>query len=181
VIAGRFQPIEAFRDGLPTKARDLQTAQTVMLHPVAELDRRLIGIFHPSLLTVFDLVNHEGQWLAACEFVPARTLAAVFAGEPCNPRRAIEIVAEIADGVAELHAHGVSHGEISSASVHLTLKGKAKLCLTTARTTSDPSRDIQGLRLLLHQIAGRAFPELVETESAPVLAALLRNLREEPP
>jgi hypothetical protein len=185
LIAGRFQPLETVRAGVPIKARDLKSAQTVLLHQVDDLDRRLIEIFHPSLLTIFDIVRHDGRWFAACEFVPARPLNSVLAGEPCHPKRAAEIVCEIADAVAELHARGISHGEISSSTVYLTLKGKSKLSLTTARTAADPQRDVAALRLLLEEIAGRPFAALGETDSAPVLAALLRNLRanhrEEPP
>ena len=34
LIAGRYQPLEAARPGTPQRARDLQTAQTVLLREV---------------------------------------------------------------------------------------------------------------------------------------------------
>jgi hypothetical protein len=179
LIAGRFQPLET-AGGFPIKARDLQTAQTVVLNAVDDLDERLVGIFHPSLLTIFAIGDHEGRRFAACEFVPARTLRDVFAGEPCHPKRAAAIVGEIADAVAELHARGLGHGDISGVRVYLTLKGKAKLSLATARAGTDPHRDLETLRSLLEDIAGRPFPSLRETDSVAILAAQLRSLVAEP-
>lgn len=156
----------------------------MVLHAVAGLDRRLIGIFHPSVLTIFDIVNHDGQSLAACEFVPAQSLEMLLAGMLWHPRRAAEIVAEVADAAAELHARGLAHGRISKTTVFVTAKGKAKLSLISAHTTSDTQADVGALRKLLVEIAGRSFPMIEQTSSAAVLAAVLRamkNPREEPP
>ena len=183
MIAGRFQPLEAIRPGSPIKARDLVSAQTVLLHAVVDLDRRLIGFFHPSIVSIFDIVNHDGQWLAACEFVPSNPLDSLLAGMLWHPRRAAEIVAEVADAVAELHARGLPHGHISTAAVLMTAKGKAKLSLIAADTNSDAQADVQALRQLVEQIGGKRSPLVDQTDSAAVLAAVLRatkNAREEP-
>ena len=77
---------------------------------------------------MFAVVEHAGRTLAATEFVQGRSLKALFAGEPCHPRRAAEIVSELADGVAELHARGIVHGNITQTSAMLTAKGKAAPC-----------------------------------------------------
>jgi len=174
MIAGRFQPIGPAVRGAPIKARDLETAQTVMLMDVPTLDPRVVGLFHPALLTVFAIVEHEGRQLAAAEFVHGRTLAEVLGGEPCHPRRAAEIVSELADGVAELHAAGVCHGSIGVTSAILTAKGKAKLTLTTAIGGSEAD-DLKLLRDLLSAIGGRATAEADSAQSAAVLAASLRT------
>lgn len=183
LIARRFQPLEAVRPGFPIKARDLASAQTVVLHAVADLDPRLIGIFHPSVVAIFDIVNHDGQWLAACEFVPSQSLEHLLAGMSWHPRRAAEIVAEVADATAELHARGLAHGRISKTTVFVTTKGKAKLSLIAADTSSDAQVDVQAMRKLLEEIAGKRSPIIEQTNSAAVLAAVLRttkNPREEP-
>ena len=183
LIAQRFQPLETVRSGFPIKARDLASAQTVVLHAVADLDRRLIGIFHPSVLVIFDIVNHDGRWFAACEFVPSQSLESLLAGMSWHPRRAAEIVAEVADAAAELHARGMGHGHLSTATVMVTAKGKAKLSLLSADTMSDRQADIQALRKLVEDIAGKRFAVIEQTDSAAVLAAVLRavkNPREEP-
>ena len=106
LIANRFVPIETTPAGI--KARDQDTAQTVLLVDVRNLDPRIAGIFHPALITVFTIVEYAGRCLAATEFVQGRSLKVLFGGEPCHPRRAAEIVSELADGVAELHARGLA-------------------------------------------------------------------------
>ena len=172
MIANRFDPLETTRAGI--KARDLETAQTVLLVEVKELDLGLAGIFHPALVAIFAIVEDAGRTLAAAEFIQARPLLELFHGDPCHPRRAAEIVAELADGVAELHARGLVHGNITQTSAILTAKGKARLQLTSA-IGGDEILDLNGLKLLLKTIGGQPADHVMNCQSAAVLAASLRS------
>ena len=172
MIANRFVPLETTAAGI--KARDQETAQTVLLVDVHHLDSRFVGVIHPALVSVFAIVEHDGKELAATEFVQGRSLKDLFGGEPCHPRRAAEIVSELADGVAQLHARGVVHGNITQASALLTTKGKARLSLTSA-IGGDEILDVNALKLVLKTIGGQPTPEAEAAQSAPVLAALLRT------
>jgi serine/threonine protein kinase len=207
LIADRYQPLETVRPGSPQRARDLETAQTVILRDVAlpttaaeaVLDRARAAkrIFHPSLITLFDIYTHGlERVLLAYEYVPAQTVAQLTGGQPLNPRRAAEILTEIADAVATLHAHGATHGGISQVSVLVTMKGKAKL-----DRVGDPSiakgvapsvsGDLAALGELLQGLVGKPGPgvtgmQAIETvivrardgamESAATFAAMLRKL-----
>ena len=144
-----------------------------MLTPAPGVNARFEGLFHPSLLAIFAIVEHEGRRLAACEFVPAQPLAALLAGGRWHPRRAREIVAELANGVAELHSHGLLHGAITIDSVLVTDKGKAKLRLLDATGDGTEAGDVVALRRLLSSIAAGPVPS-IQTDSAAVLAAALR-------
>lgn len=174
MIANRYQPLEPQQGGAPIRARDMQTAQTVVLQAVRPLDPRLVGIFHPSLITIFDIFFQGGARLAACEFVPSKTLRVVMGGQPLNARRAAEIVAEVANGVSELHSRGLTHGGISADSVLLTEKGKAKLSLVNAVDSTEDD-DVRLLVALMSELTGREHPELASMASAAVLAAHLRK------
>lgn len=171
MIANRFVPIETTPAGI--KARDQETAQTVVLVDVRHLDERVVGVFHPALITVFAIVEHAGRTLAAAEFVQGRSLKELFAGEPCHPRRAAEIVSELADGVAELHGRGIVHGNITQVSAMLTAKGRARLSLTSA-IGGDETLDVNELKVLLKTIGGKPGEDANQAGSAAVLAALLR-------
>lgn len=183
MIANRYEPLEAAPPGAAVKARDMQTAQTVMLRPVTRLDERLRGIFHPSLVTIFDIVHDGAATFAACEFVLGRSLRLIMGGQPFNGRRASEIVAEISDGVAELHARGIHHGAITIDTVLLTAKGKSKLDLVHA-VASTEAKDLDCLRGLLVDLThlrpsgfgGQAVErlDLASVDSAALLAAKLR-------
>lgn len=170
-IAGRFQLLDAPRPGTPQRARDLETAQTVLLRevplprdaePVLAHARAARGIFHPSLVTLFDVVLLPAwRVLLAYEFLPAsQTIAQMSAGQPLNARHAVSLVVEVADAVAELHAHGIAHGGISQAAVLVTMKGKAKLDRIADPTLSSHgatvAEDLIALGDLLGELAGRS-------------------------
>ncbi len=173
MIANRFVRLESSPAGI--KARDQETAQTVMLVDAPTLDERFAGVFHPALISVFTIVEHLGQRLAASEFVQGRSLMELFHGEPCHPRRAAEIVSEIADGVAELHARGLVHGNITQASTILTTKGRARLRLASAIGGDDEMLDVNELKVLLKTIGGQPGDAVNSAQSAAVLAAALRS------
>jgi serine/threonine protein kinase len=203
----RYQLLEGSRPGTLQRARDLQTAQTVVLRNVRlprddedEALRRIEcakGIFHPSLITLFDVVRlPEGRVLLAYEYVPSQTVMQVSGGHPFHPKRAAEILTELGDAVAELHARELPHGGISQTTVLLTMKGKAKLDRVGDPTVSilqTPSigRDLAALGDLLQELVGRPGPgvagmQAIETviararsgalESAATFAAMLRKL-----
>ncbi|MGE0863208.1 MAG: hypothetical protein AB7P34_04830 [Vicinamibacterales bacterium] len=174
MIANRYEPLEPAPAGAAVKARDMQTAQTVMLRPLTSLDERLCGIFHPSLVVIFDIVRDGAATFAACEFVQGRSLRLIMGGQPFNGRRAAEIVAEVADAVAELHARGIHHGAVNIDTVLLTAKGKSKLDLVHANQASEGA-DVDQLRALFKHLTGHPHPGLAGVESAAVLAATLRS------
>lgn len=151
----------------------MQTAQTVMLRPITRVDERVRGLFHPALVAIFDIARDGKATYAACEFVQGRSLRLIMGGQPFNARRASEIVGEVADAVAELHARGIFHGAITIDTVLLTAKGKAKLDLVHA-AESDEATDVEQLRALFAALVGSRHPELDTAGSAAVLAACLR-------
>lgn len=174
MIANRYEPLSAAPPGSAVKARDMETAQTVMLRPVTRSDERLRGLFHPAVVVIFDFVQ-DGKWTyAACEFVQGRSLRLIMGGQPFNGRRAAEIVAEIADAVADLHAREIFHGAITIDTVLLTAKGKSKLDLVHA-TESNEAADVGQLRELYAALVGHRHDALDAAGSAAVAAAALRG------
>lgn len=185
MIANRYQPLEPARPGSPVRARDQATAQTVILREVGPLpadrlsaalerSRAAKGIFHPSVIALFDITElDDGRLLLAYEFVPAQSIRQLSRGQPFHPRRAAELMAEVADGVAELHARGVGHGAISAETVLVTMKGKAKLdrladpSLPAGETDEDA--DIRSIISLLRELTRGAKGTL------PVLDAILEH------
>ena len=187
--SSRYQPLEAIKAGQPYRARDLQTAQTVLIYTLSGLAApaaaqilmradRVKGVFHPAIVTLFDVsIGDPGSLRAATEFVPAQTLQRAMGGQPINPRRAMEIVMEVADGVAELHARQFHHGAISLESVLQTDKGRAKLNLIRALSSGDATEegDLKALAAVLQALGGQAPFDIAAAGSAAVVAAQLRG------
>lgn len=139
---GRYQLLEPIGTGTlgPLhRARDLQKGRTVALRLVdpalpqsdrAELRERalrLVDLSHPVVASLYECID-EGETLAlASEFVPGQSLAAMTAGAPLNPRRAVDLAIQIADGLAAAHALDLVHGALSVDAVIVTPKGTPKL------------------------------------------------------
>jgi serine/threonine protein kinase len=199
MIAGRYQPLEAAKPGVALRARDQETAQTVVLREAPDADAAAMTranaarrIFHHSLITLFDVTPlPAGGAVLAYEFVPAQSLKQLSGGQPFHPRRAAEVMSEIADAVAELHARGLVHGAISDETVLVTAKGKAKLdrvgdpSLATPESI-DEEADLRAIITVLRELTKgakgtlpvldeiMAFDDGAAFGSAATLAASLR-------
>ena len=121
------------------------------------------ALSHPGIAALYETGNDNGRLFLACEFVPGDALDRVIAGHPLNPRRAIDIAAQIADALAEVHAAGLAYGSVTASAVVVTPKGNAKLLdVGFARwthpdgRTGDEAGDIRDLRrLLFEMLTGR--------------------------
>lgn len=203
MIAGRYMPLEAAKPGAAFRARDQKTAQTVLLRVAALASgeagaaavaraRRATGLIYPSLVALFDVTEVAvDRLLLAYEFVPAQSIRQLSGGQPLHPRRAAELLGEVADGVAALHARSLVHGAVTTDTVLVTLKGKAKLdrladpALPGAGVL-DEDADVRGIIAVLREVTTgvrAALPLLdriverdasVGTASAAALAASLR-------
>lgn len=121
------------------KARDTRLGRTVALRRVTGIRdtgvqarllteaRALTDLSHPFLAALFDVGADGGQIYLATEFVPGETLAKIVGGLPLHPRRAAELAAQVADGLAEAHSRGFVHGDVRPENIIVTPKGQAKL------------------------------------------------------
>lgn len=199
MIAGRYMPLEPAKRGAPQRARDRQTAQSVWLRevhlapdaqPAAVVRARAaMGLLYPSLIALFDVTElAPDRLLLAYEFVPAQSIRQVSGGQPLNPRRSAELLSEVADGVAALHARGLIHGAINSETVLVTMKGKAKLDRVADPSLAvpdplDEEADLRGIVAVLRELTRGAKGTLPILDriiddaaigSAATLAASLR-------
>jgi serine/threonine protein kinase len=85
-----------------------------------------VTLGHPSVAALYEIDEQDGRPHLVFEFVPGQTLSAVLAGHPLNPRRAIDFAAQVADGLAEVHAAGLVHRMLRPEKIIVTMKGTAK-------------------------------------------------------
>ena len=123
------------------RARDTKVGRTVALKLVSpaivaapERLARLLEdaaaaatLSHPNIATLWDVGEADGHHYLAYEFTAGHRLREEAAGTALNPRRALDLAIQIADGVAEAHAHGVIHGDLRPDTVVVTGKGSAKI------------------------------------------------------
>jgi serine/threonine protein kinase len=89
--------------------------------------RAAATLSHPNIAALYEAGDDNGRVFLACEFVPGDPLDRVIAGRPLNPRRAIDLAAQIADALADAHAAEMAHGNLTADAVVVTPKGAAKI------------------------------------------------------
>src|SRR5919204_6023487 len=123
------------------RARDTRLGRTVAIRVVAAavaddrahrdqlLDdaRAAAALSHPNIATLYETGEDHGRLFLVFEFVPGKTLKRITAGGRLHPRRAVDLAAQIAGGLAEAHARGIVHRRITSGDIIVTPKQKAKL------------------------------------------------------
>lgn len=207
-----LEPIGADRLGDAYRARDTargRTASVRLIAPAIASDpakraaliadaSAAAAVSHPSVAALYDVIDEGDELALAQEHVEGKTLAATLGGTPLNPRLATAIAIQIADGLAELHAAGLSHGGIDAAHVAINPRGQAKLLDAGLRHWLEPDRpasdDLAALGALIESMTGRGLPKtrwaddlrgvIARTradhprryESIPTLAAELRSV-----
>ncbi len=89
--------------------------------------RAAASLSHPNIVTLYEVGEEAERLFLVFDFVPGETLTAAIAGRPLNPRRAVDLATQIADGLAEAHAAGIVHRDLRPDNIIVTPKGAAKI------------------------------------------------------
>nr|CTQ93116.1 putative serine/threonine protein kinase [Kibdelosporangium sp. MJ126-NF4] len=83
---------------------------------------------HPNAITVYDVVEDDGQPWLVMEYLPSRSLAAELDERiTLPPQEAARIGTEVAAGLVAAHAAGIVHRDIKPANVLLGNDGSVKI------------------------------------------------------
>ncbi len=127
--------------GVVYRARDTRLGRLValkMITPglVANPERRArllnearsaAAVAHPSIAQVYDIDEVDGNLFIAMEYVDGRTVTRLIADGELDLLGAVEIVLQVAEGLAKAHEAGILHRDIKSDNIMVTRDGRAKL------------------------------------------------------
>src|SRR5262249_48226701 len=67
---------------------------------------------HPNILSIYDIGEHDGQPYIVSEYVEGELLRAIINRGPVPMKRLLDIVVQIADGMATAHAGKITHRDL---------------------------------------------------------------------
>jgi|SRR5882672_4534649 len=86
------------------------------------------GLNHPNIVTIHDIGRSGNVAYMAMEFLEGHELRVLMKpGEPIAPVRALEIAAQVAEGLAYAHQHGVVHRDVKPANIMILSNWMAKI------------------------------------------------------
>jgi serine/threonine protein kinase/tetratricopeptide (TPR) repeat protein len=89
--------------------------------------KALAALSHPNILAIFDFGKEAGITYAVTELLEGETLRQRVTRERMTWRKAIEVAAGVADGLAAAHGKGIIHRDIKPENVFITSDGRVKV------------------------------------------------------
>ncbi len=134
-------PVGAGGMGEVYRARDTRLVRDVavkVLYPANATDpsrlarfeqeaKSLAALSHPNVLTVYDVGHAEGTPFVVSELLEGETLRSALERGALPVRKALELGAQVARGLAAAHERGIVHRDLKPENVFLTREGRAKV------------------------------------------------------
>ena len=99
------------------------SARARLLHEA----RAASALNHPHICQVYDVGEQDGWPWIAMEYVDGPPLEQTIPAGGFDPDEALRIAIQIADALAEAHAHGIVHRDLKSANVVCDREGRARI------------------------------------------------------
>lgn len=105
--------------------------------------RAAAALNHPNIVGVHDLGEIEGAYYMVSELVPGETLDALMERGPLPVKKLLDIVVQVADGMAAAHAARIAHRDLKPPNIMVTPEGRVKI-LDFGLAKQAPSAPIAG-------------------------------------
>jgi len=107
------------------------------------------GLNHPNVIIIYDIGKSGHLVYMAMEYIEGRELREMLVeGQPLPVLQAVEVAAQVGEGLAYAHQHHVVHRDIKPANIMITPEGRAKIAdFGIARMRSSETRTQTGVIL----------------------------------
>jgi serine/threonine protein kinase/tetratricopeptide (TPR) repeat protein len=89
--------------------------------------RAIAALSHPNILAVHDVGRENATFYIVTELLEGKTLRDQIRTAPISWRRAVEIGAEVAEGLSAAHAKSIVHRDLKPENIFLTVEGRVKI------------------------------------------------------
>ena len=82
---------------------------------------------HANICSIYEVGEENGHSFIVMQYVEGETLELRLKRKPLTPSESIQIASQVADGMAEAHAHGIIHRDIKPSNIIITPRQQAKI------------------------------------------------------
>src|SRR5438034_7623765 len=82
---------------------------------------------HPNICAVHEVSEEDGRSFIVMQYVEGETLDVRMKLKPLDFSESLSIASQVADALAEAHAHGIIHRDIKPQNIMITPRGQAKV------------------------------------------------------
>jgi serine/threonine protein kinase len=82
---------------------------------------------HPNICSIYEVSEGDGRSFIVMQHVEGETVDVRMKRKPFDPSECLSISSQVADALAEAHAHGIIHRDIKPSNILITPRGKVKV------------------------------------------------------
>jgi len=111
--------------------------------------RAIAALSHPNLVTLYDVLQHDGDPYVVMELVPSRSLGEVLQEQGClTEKQGAAVLNAIAAALESAHRAGITHRDVKPGNVLIADDGRVKLTdFGIARNVAEATMTARGITL----------------------------------
>src|SRR5580704_12543826 len=121
-------------------------ADSDRLHRFEREARSTSSLNHPNIVTIYDLGRDGSTHYMAMEMIEGKTLRELLLAGTLPIRKAIEIAAQVAEGLANAHEAGIAHRDLKPDILMLSQDGFVKILDFGLAKLASPSGELEETR-----------------------------------
>ncbi len=121
--------------------RDAFSADSERLHRFEQEARSASALNHPNIVTIYELGHDGSTRYIAMELVEGKTLRELLGSGQLPIQKAIEIAAQVAEGLAKAHEGGITHRDLKPENLMVSHDGFVKILDFGVAKLVSPSRE----------------------------------------
>ncbi|HEX8811440.1 MAG TPA: serine/threonine-protein kinase, partial [Terracidiphilus sp.] len=89
--------------------------------------RSASALNHPNICTIYNVEQHDGEWMIVMELLQGQTLDRMIQDQPLKTDQLFDISIQVAEALEAAHQHGIIHRDIKPSNIFITNRGTAKV------------------------------------------------------